>query len=93
MRLSLRGANLAEWLALRAGLAPTAAAEAWAGMALSGVIIAAVQSGVTARLSEKAARAVGSAIRGGHSRLLDLVVRTAGGGPRRTAIRAPRRTG
>lgn len=57
MRLSLRGANPAEWLALRAGLVPTAAAEAWAGMALSGVIIAAVQSGVTARLSEKAATA------------------------------------
>lgn len=57
MRLSLRGANPAEWLALRAGLVPTAAAEAWAGMALSGVLIAAVQSGVTARLSEKAATA------------------------------------
>ena len=42
MRLSLRGANPAEWLALRAGLVPVAAAEAWGGMALSGVLIAAV---------------------------------------------------
>jgi hypothetical protein len=57
MRLSLRGANPAEWLALRAGLVPTAAAEAWAGMALSGVVITAVASGVTARLAEKAATA------------------------------------
>jgi SAM-dependent methyltransferase len=57
MRLSLRGANPAEWLALRTGLVPTAAAEAWAGMALSGVVIAAVQSGVTARLAEQAATA------------------------------------
>jgi len=53
MRLSLRGANPAEWLALRAGLVPTAAAEAWAGMALSGVLIAAVRSGLTARLARK----------------------------------------
>ena len=29
MRLSLRAANPAEWLALRLGLVPTAAAEAW----------------------------------------------------------------
>ena len=36
MRLALRGANPVEWLALRAGLVPTAAAEAWGGMALSG---------------------------------------------------------
>jgi hypothetical protein len=57
MRLSLRGANPAEWLALRAGLVPTAAAEAWAGMALSGVLIAAVRSGVTARLADKPASA------------------------------------
>jgi 2-polyprenyl-3-methyl-5-hydroxy-6-metoxy-1,4-benzoquinol methylase len=57
MRLSLRGANPAEWLALRAGFVPTAAAEAWGGMALSGVVIAAVDSGLTARLAEKAATA------------------------------------
>ena len=57
MRLSLHGANPAEWLALRAGLVPAAAAEAWGGMALSGVVIAAVRSGVTARLAGKAATA------------------------------------
>ena len=52
MRLSLHGANPAEWLALRAGIVPNAAAEAWGGMALSGVLIAAVHTGVTARLAE-----------------------------------------
>jgi hypothetical protein len=57
MRLSLSGANPAEWLALRAGVVPSAAAEAWAGMALSGVLIAAVRSGVTARLAAKPATA------------------------------------
>lgn len=57
VRLSLRGANPAEWLALRAGFVPTAAAEAWGGMALSGVVIAAVRSGLTARLAERAATA------------------------------------
>jgi len=51
MRLALRGANPAEWLALRAGLVPTAAAEAWGGMALSGVVVAAVRTGITARLA------------------------------------------
>src|SRR6516164_5474381 len=53
MRLSLHGANPAEWLALRAGVVPNAAAEAWGGMALSGVLIAAVRTGVTARLAER----------------------------------------
>jgi SAM-dependent methyltransferase len=52
MRLSLHGANPAEWLALRAGVVPNPAAEAWGGMALSGVLIAAVHTGVTARLAE-----------------------------------------
>lgn len=51
MRLSLRGANPLEWLALRAGLVPTAAAEAWGGMALSGVLIAAARSGLTSQLA------------------------------------------
>lgn len=51
MRLALRGANPAEWLALRAGLVPTAAADAWGGMALSGVVIAAVRTGITSRLA------------------------------------------
>lgn len=51
MRLALRGANPAEWLALRAGLVPTAAADAWGGMALSGIVIAAVRTGITARLA------------------------------------------
>jgi O-methyltransferase domain len=51
MRLGLRGDNIVEWLALRLGLVPTPAAEAWAGMALSGVLVAAVRSGLTARLA------------------------------------------
>jgi SAM-dependent methyltransferase len=51
MRLSLRGGNPLEWLALRAGLVPGAAAEAWAGMALSGVLVAAVRTGLAARLA------------------------------------------
>jgi 2-polyprenyl-3-methyl-5-hydroxy-6-metoxy-1,4-benzoquinol methylase len=53
MRLSLRGANPAEWLALRAGVVPTAAAEAWGGMALSAVVITAVRTGITARLAQR----------------------------------------
>ncbi|ORB25327.1 class I SAM-dependent methyltransferase [Mycolicibacterium parafortuitum] len=57
MRLSLRGANPAEWLALRLGLVPTAAAEAWGGMALSAVLITAVRTGITARLAEGPASA------------------------------------
>lgn len=57
MRLSLHGANPAEWLALRAGVVPAAAAEAWGGMALSGVLIAAVRSGLIARLAERPATA------------------------------------
>jgi SAM-dependent methyltransferase len=52
VRLALRGANPAEWLALRSGLVPTAAAEAWGGMATSGVLVAAVRTGITARLAE-----------------------------------------
>jgi 2-polyprenyl-3-methyl-5-hydroxy-6-metoxy-1,4-benzoquinol methylase len=51
MRLALRGANPFEWFALRAGVIPTPAAEAWAGMAMSGVLIAATRCGVTARLA------------------------------------------
>jgi SAM-dependent methyltransferase len=51
MRLALRGANPAEWLALRTGLVPVAAADAWNGMALSGVVVAAVRSGITSRLA------------------------------------------
>ncbi|AQA01206.1 methyltransferase type 12 [Mycobacterium sp. MS1601] len=53
MRLVLRGANPAEWLALRAGIVPTAAAEAWGGMALSAVMVTAVQTGITARLAQQ----------------------------------------
>jgi SAM-dependent methyltransferase len=51
MRLSLRGENPAERLALRSGLVPVAAAQAWGGMALSGVLVAAVRTGLTARLA------------------------------------------
>jgi SAM-dependent methyltransferase len=53
MRLSLRGDNPTEWLALRAGVVPAPAGEAWGGMALSGVLIAAVRTGVTARLARQ----------------------------------------
>ncbi|HEY6480439.1 MAG TPA: class I SAM-dependent methyltransferase [Streptosporangiaceae bacterium] len=52
MRLALRGANPAEWLALRVGLVPTAAAEAWGGMATSGMLVAAVRTGITSRLAQ-----------------------------------------
>ncbi len=51
MRLALRAANPLEWLALRAGLVPVAAADAWGGLALSGGVGAAVRSGITARLA------------------------------------------
>jgi SAM-dependent methyltransferase len=57
MRLALRGANPAEWLALRAGVVPTAAADATGGMALSGVVVAAVRTGITARLAASHATA------------------------------------
>jgi len=50
-RLSLRAGDPVEWLALRAGAVPAAAAEAWGGMALSGVLIAAVRTGLIARLA------------------------------------------
>jgi 2-polyprenyl-3-methyl-5-hydroxy-6-metoxy-1,4-benzoquinol methylase len=58
VRLALRGANPAEWLALRAGIVPAAAAEAWGGMALSAVVIAAVRTGVTTRLAQQPSTAV-----------------------------------
>ena len=51
MRLDLHGANPAEWLALRLGLVPTVAAQAWTGMGLSGIVVAAVRTGVTERLA------------------------------------------
>ncbi|WP_422748100.1 methyltransferase [Mycobacterium sp. WMMD1722] len=53
MRLGLRAANAVEWLALRAGVVPTAAAEAWGGMALSAVVVTAVRTGVTAHLARR----------------------------------------
>jgi 2-polyprenyl-3-methyl-5-hydroxy-6-metoxy-1,4-benzoquinol methylase len=53
MRLALQGANPVEWLALRAGVVPTAAAEAWGGMGLSAILIAAVRTGMTARLAQQ----------------------------------------
>ena len=52
MRLTLRAGNPLEWLSLRAGLVPTAAADAWGGMALSGIVVAAVRTGITARLGQ-----------------------------------------
>lgn len=57
MRLSLQAANPLEWLALRAGLVPRAAAEAWGGMALSGILIAAVRTGLVDRLAGEPATA------------------------------------
>ena len=57
MRLALHASNPAEWLALRAGAVPGAAAEAWGGMALSGILIGAVRTGVTARLAQQPATA------------------------------------
>jgi SAM-dependent methyltransferase len=60
MRLALRGASPIEWLALRAGLVPTAAADAVGGMALSGIVVAAVRTGITARLA------------GGHATVAEL---------------------
>ncbi len=40
MRLALTADTFVEWLALRLRLVPTPAAEAWGGMAVSGVLIA-----------------------------------------------------
>jgi len=57
MRLSLSGANPLEWLALRAGVVPTPAAEAWGGMGMSGMLIAAVRTGLAARLAQGPATA------------------------------------
>ena len=51
MRLGLRAGNVLEWIALRFGLVPTPAAEAWGGVALSGVLVAATRLGLTARLA------------------------------------------
>jgi SAM-dependent methyltransferase len=53
MILSLRGTNPVEWLALRAGVVPVAAAEAWGGVALSGILVTAVRAGVTERLARQ----------------------------------------
>ena len=65
MRLALRGANPVEWLALRAGLVPSAAAEAWGGMGVSGVLVAAVRTGITARLAAGFGATPGLATTGG----------------------------
>src|SRR5688572_15663905 len=51
VRLSLRAESVLEWLALRAGLVPLPAAQAWGGVALGGVLVAAVRSGITGRLA------------------------------------------
>jgi SAM-dependent methyltransferase len=57
MRLAPRPASLLEWLALRTRQVPLPAAEAWAGQALSGVVVAAVRTGMTARLAQGPATA------------------------------------
>src|ERR1700744_4784235 len=51
MRLALRGANPVEWLALRAGVVPTAAAQGWGGVGLSAILIAAVRTRMAPRLA------------------------------------------
>lgn len=51
MRLALRGGNPVERLALLANLVPAPAAEAWGGVAASGVLVAAVRTGILARLA------------------------------------------
>jgi ubiquinone/menaquinone biosynthesis C-methylase UbiE len=51
VRLSLRADSALEWLALRARLVPAPAAEAWGGMALAGVLVAAARVGLTDRLA------------------------------------------
>ena len=56
MRLALRGGNPLERVALRANLVPTPAAEAWGGVAASGVLVAAVRTGIVARLASAPAR-------------------------------------
>jgi SAM-dependent methyltransferase len=56
MRLALRGGNPLERVALRANLVPTPAAEAWGGVATSGVLVAAVRTGIVARLASAPAR-------------------------------------
>jgi SAM-dependent methyltransferase len=57
MRLSLHGGNVAEWLALRAGVVPEAAGQAWGGMALSGILVTAVRTGLIERLAREPATA------------------------------------
>jgi SAM-dependent methyltransferase len=57
MRLSLRPDGVWEWLALRLRLVPVPAAQAWGGMALSGVLVAAVETGLTDRLAKGPATA------------------------------------
>jgi ubiquinone/menaquinone biosynthesis C-methylase UbiE len=56
MRLALRGGNPLERVALRANLVPTPAAEAWGGVAASGVLVAAVRTGIVARIATAPAR-------------------------------------
>lgn len=51
MRLTLTGGNPVEWLALKAGAVPEPAAQAWGGVALSGILVAAVRTGLTERLA------------------------------------------
>jgi SAM-dependent methyltransferase len=61
MRLALRPANPLEWLALCARQVPLPAAEAWGGQALSGVLVAAVRTGVAGRLAQGPATAEAAA--------------------------------
>jgi SAM-dependent methyltransferase len=53
VRFALRGDTALERLALRSGLVPTPAVEAFGGLASAGVLVAAVRLGVTARLADR----------------------------------------
>ena len=53
MRLSLQGDSLIERAALRLGLVPNPALEAWAGMALSSTLITATQLRIFERLAQR----------------------------------------
>lgn len=82
VKLSLSGTGPAEWLALRSGAVPAAAAEAWGGMALSGVLIAAVRTGMADSLARRPSTAADLAAELGldpvPTRLLLHCLRSAG---------------
>lgn len=81
MRLALRGDSWLERLAVGLRLVPRPAVEAWGGVALSGVLVAAIRLGVPAALIERPATARDLATRlaldpGVTKMLLDCLVST-----------------